>query len=84
MLLCSIMTNLFHVSSAKRPVTHRFSQSGRKSSYNCSPFSKPDSDGSAEDRLDNGGIESDQRLLKQVKLPELLGSITSRGGQLNV
>ena len=32
--------------------------------------SKPDSDGSAEDRQDNCSVEGDQQLLSQVKLPE--------------
>lgn len=33
--------------------------------------SKPDIDGGAEDRLDDGCVEGDQQLLQQVKLPEL-------------
>ena len=32
--------------------------------------SKPDSDGSAEDRQDDCSLEGDQQLLSQVKLPE--------------
>ena len=33
--------------------------------------SKPDSDGSAEHRVDDVGVEGGQQLLRQVKLPEL-------------
>ena len=32
---------------------------------------EPDSDGGAEYRLDDGGVEGDQQLLGQVELPEL-------------
>ena len=35
-------------------------------------WSKPDYDLSAENKLDDGDIEGDQHLLRQVKLPELL------------
>lgn len=37
--------------------------------------SKPDSDGSAEDRLDDGGGEGDQQLLWQIELPELMWEV---------